>query len=90
VTHHKTGLFHWDLQHPTKYFDSIKVAKKVQSKWTKKENLSGWVNKQVLLKKWIGGCYVKSAIADPVTALEREREREREEKRNAGGYVFKC
>jgi len=42
------------------------------------------------LKQWIGGCYVKSAIADPVTALEREREREREEKRNAGGYVFKC
>jgi hypothetical protein len=42
------------------------------------------------LKKWIGGCYVKSAIADPVTALEREREREREGERGKKKCRWVC
>ena len=48
------------------------------------------LKKQALLKQRIGRCYVESAMADPVTALERKEEEEEEEEEEAGGYVFKC
>lgn len=38
------------------------------------------LKKQALLKQWIGECYVGSAMADPVTALEREKKKKKKKK----------